>query len=484
MREDNPVQVTVNRDELAKLFDRLPPDAPEAEMSLLGSMIVAGAGNVHLIGDVMQIITGPADFADPRHGALYEVLVDLYDRNQSLDSVQIIQALRDHHKLEDVGGADYVVRLAEETPIAENATHYARLVRDKSKLRQLIYTAGRILKQAYSSSESADTLMDMAEKEIFQIAQSGQSDAAVSLEELIKETYDLLEKRHEEGGTLTGQASGFRDLDNMLSGLQQGEMIIIAARPSMGKTAFALNIAEYMAVDNRQPIAFFSLEMGRQQLAERLLSSRAQVDGQRMRRNMLNADEFVKLQHAAGELYEAPMFIDDTPGLSILQLRAKARRLAVQHDIKAIFIDYMQLMSSAGAESRQQEVSEISRGIKALARELRVPVVCLSQLNRNPEGRESKKPMLSDLRESGSIEQDADVVMMLHREDYYNQAKDDFEANNTAQVIVAKQRNGPTGVVDLHFDNNTTRFHNAARAMGITAGGGSSAQDMADEAPF
>jgi replicative DNA helicase len=326
--------------------------------------------------------------------------------------------------------------------------------------------------------------MDMAEKEIFQIAQSGQSDAAVSLEELINETYDLLEKRHEEGGTLTGQASGFRDLDNMLSGLQQGEMIIIAARPSMGKTAFALNIAEYMAVDNRQPIAFFSLEMGRQQLAERLLSSRAQVDGQRMRRNMLNADEFVKLQHAAGELYEAPMFIDDTPGLSILQLRAKARRLAVQHDIKAIFIDYMQLMSSAGAESRQQEVSEISRGIKALARELRVPVVCLSQLNRNPEGRESKKPMLSDLRESGSIEQDADVVMMLHREDYYNQAKDDFEANNTAQVIVAKQRNGPTGVVDLHFDNNTTRFHNAARAMGITAGGGSSAQDMADEAPF
>jgi replicative DNA helicase len=459
--------VGIERTELAKLFERLPPDAPEAEMSLLGSIIIAGSGNIHLISEVLQIIRGPEDFADPRHGALYEVLVDLYDRNQSLDSVQILQALRDRQVLEQVGGGDYVVELAESVPIAENAVYYARIVRDKAKLRQLIFAAGRILQQAYTSNEKADSLIDQAEKEIFQIAQQSSSDDPTPLIELVKATYELLEKRHEDGRSITGEPTGFFQLDEMLSGLQRGEMVILAARPSMGKTALALNIAEHIAVDNRQPVAIFSLEMSKQQLAERLMSSRSGVDGQRMRRNMLNDGEFRQLHEVASELYEAPMFIDDTPGLSVLQLRAKARRLALQHDIKAIFIDYLQLMSSPGSESRQQEVSEISRGVKALARELSVPVVCLSQLNRNPEGRENKKPMLADLRESGSIEQDADVVMMLHRDDYYNQSKDDFEATNTAQVIIAKQRNGPTGMVDLQFDNRTTRFHNLNRNVSL-----------------
>ncbi len=448
-----------------QLLDRLPPDAPEAEAALLGAMLVAGGQNIHVIGEVMQIIKGADDFAVPRHGALYEVLVQLYDRNQSLDSVQVIQELRNRRLLDDVGGADYVIGLAEQVPIATNAAHYARLVRDRSKIRQLVYATARILEQAYNSSESADLIIDKAEKEIFEIAETRSASEPSSLVDLVRETYDLLDKRNAEGRTLTGLATGFWQLDEMLSGLQAGEMVIVAARPSMGKTAFALNIAEYMAMDNHQPVAVFSLEMSKQQLAQRLMSSRSGVEAQRMRRNTLRPDEFRRLQEVVSETYEAPMFVDDTPGLSVLELRAKARRLAIQHDIKAVFVDYMQLMSSPGAESRQQEVSEISRGIKALARELRVPVVCLSQLNRNPEGRESKKPMLSDLRESGSIEQDADVVMMIHREDYYNQAKDDFIATNKAEVIVAKQRNGPTGVVDLQFDGTTTRFHNLARGI-------------------
>jgi replicative DNA helicase len=461
--------IPFRNDDPKRLLDRLPPDAPEAEIALLGAMLVAGGENIHVIGEVMQIIKGAGDFAVPRHGQLYQVLIELYDRNQSLDSVQLIQELRNRQLLEQVGGADYVIGLADQVPIATNAVHYARIVRDRSKIRQLIYATARILEQAYNSSESADIVIDKAEKEIFEIAETRSGSEPTALTELVKETYDLLNKRNAEGRTLTGMATGFWQLDEMLSGLQPGEMIIVAARPSMGKTAFALNIAEYMTMDNHQPVAVFSLEMGKQQLAQRLMSSRSGVDAQRMRRNMLSMDEFHRLQEMVSEAEEAPMYIDDTPGLSVLELRAKARRLAIQHDIKAIFVDYLQLMSSPGSESRQQEVSEISRGVKALARELHVPVVCLSQLNRNPEGRESKKPMLSDLRESGSIEQDADVVMMLHREDYYNKANDDFVATNTAQIIIAKQRNGPTGVVELQFDGNTTRFHNLAR--GVSAGG-------------
>ncbi len=454
----------VDRTELSKLFERLPPAAVEAEMSLLGSMIIAGSTNVHIIGDVLQIVKGPDDFSRPAHGALYEILVNLYDNNLSLDSVQIVQALRDKNILQDVGGSDYIIQLAESVPIAENATHYARIVRDKSRLRQLIFATGKILQNAYSSSEKADIVIDKAEKEIFNISQQSSSNDPVALIDLVQKTYELLEKRHEEGRSITGTSTGFYQLDEILSGLQNGEMIIIAARPSMGKTALALNIAEYIAVDSKQPVALFSLEMGKQQLAERLMSSRSGVDGQRMRRNMLNASDFQKLQECAGELYEAPMFIDDTPGLSVLQLRAKARRLAIQHDIKAVFVDYLQLMSSPGAESRQQEVSEISRGIKALARELNIPVIAMSQLNRNAENRQDNRPMLADMRESGSIEQDADVVMMLHREEYYHKtdewAAENPEKQGLAELIIAKQRNGPTGVNKLHFNAATVRFNN------------------------
>ena len=459
--------------DLTKLFDRLPPGAPEAEASLLGSLILAGAGDVHLIGDVLQIIAGPDDFERPVHQTLYQVIIDLYDRHRALDTVQIIQELRDRNVLEEIGGSDYVLQLAQSVPIAENAPYYAKQVRNTGKRRQLIRAAGGILKRAYESTEDSDTLIDRAEQAIFKIAQERTGEEAEALIDLVQQAYELLDKRHEEGVTITGQPTGYHELDDMLSGLQKSEMIIIAARPSMGKTAFALNIAENIALNARQPVAFFSLEMSKQQLAERLMSSRAGVDGQRMRRNMLNADEFRRLQEVVGESYDTPLFIDDTPGLSILELRAKSRRLANKHDIKAIFIDYLQLMSSAGAESRQQEVSEISRGIKALARELSVPVIALSQLNRNPEGRADNKPLLSDLRESGSIEQDADVVMMLHREEYYHKDEawglENPDKVGLAEVIIAKQRNGPTGIANLHFNGNTTRFENRYQSYGADA---------------
>ncbi len=449
--------------DVSRLFDKLPPHAVEAEMSLLGSMIIAGTSGLHVIGDVLQIIKGPDDFYKPAHGALYEVLVELYDQNHSLDNVQLVHTLRDRGLLEQVGGVDYLVELAESVPTAENAPHYARIVRDKAKLRELISAATQILREAHESTEAASQIIDHSEKAIFEIAQTNSSDEPTALVELVKMTFEVLERGHETGETITGLATGFRELDDMLSGLQAGEMIVLAARPSMGKTALALNMAEEIAIRAPQkPVGLFSLEMSKQQLAQRLLSSRSGVEAQRMRRNMLREEEFRRLQEVAAELYEVPLFIDDTPGLSVLGLRAKARRLAAQHDMKAVFIDYIQLMSSSGAESRQQEVSEISRGVKALARELNVPVVALSQLNRNPAGRADNRPMLSDLRESGSIEQDADAVMMLHREDYYHQGQEDYVPSNTAELIVAKQRNGPTGTVQLQFHGATTRFNNLA----------------------
>ena len=301
--------------------------------------------------------------------------------------------------------------------------------------------------------------MDKAERAIFEIAESKTTRDAAELGELLQETYDKLQS---DEGMRTGIETGFGELDEMTNGLQPGELIIVAARPSMGKTVLALNMAEYMSATSKQPCAVFSLEMSRQQLAQRLLCSRSGVDSHKLRRNMLGPDDFGKLALTVGELSEAPLYIDDTPGLTLLGLRAKSRRLAAKHDIKAIFVDYLQLMSAPGSESRQQEVSNLSRGIKALARELNVPVICLSQLNRAAEQREGHRPRMSDLRESGSIEQDADVVMMLHREDYFHRGEEDYEDTNTAEVIMAKQRNGPTGTVKLHFHGSTTRFHNLA----------------------
>jgi replicative DNA helicase len=448
------------KSELGKLFDKLPPQALEMEMHVLGAMILDRS----VCGEVVQILKGPDDFYKPAHAAIYQVLVSLYDQNQPTDLVQINQKLRDLGQLESVGGTDYLVSLAESVPSAASAAYSARAVRDKAVLRQLIDAAGKILVQAYGSADAAVAQVDLAEQQIFRLAEFQAPDQATDIGKLVDEEYHRLEAM--DGQYLNGLDTGFLDLNKLTGGLQKGEMVIVAGRPSMGKTAFALNIAEHLAVVAKQPVAVFSLEMSKQQLAQRLLCSRSGVNSQRLRSNTLGGDEFNKLAHAAGELTGAPMYIDDTPALSLLALRAKARRLAARFDIKALFVDYLQLMTCVGSESRQQEVSEISRGLKALARELNVPVVCLSQLNRQPEAREGHRPRMGDLRESGAIEQDADVVLMLHRESYFHNepewAQEHPDEINLAEAIIAKNRNGPTDTVRLTFDGNTTRFHNLA----------------------
>ncbi len=446
---------------LAKLFEKQPPAAVEAEMSLLGSMIL----DWRVAGDVVQILKGTSDFYRPAHGAIYKVLVKAYDENRPVDMVQLNQSLRDENLLEQVGGVEYLIQLAEGVPSAASAPYYAQMVRDKAVLRQLIDAAGAILNDAYTTALPVGQLLDQAEKMIFEIAENKGTGDARQLNDLLQELYARLESQ--EGRNITGLDTGFFELNEMLSGLQNGEMIVVAGRPSMGKTAFAVNMAEHIGTFAKQPVVIFSLEMSKEQLAQRLLCSRSGVESQKVRKNMLNTSDYERLQHAVGELAEAPIFIDDSPGMSVLTLRAKARRLAAQHGIKAVFIDYLQLMSQPGSESRQQEVSEMSRGIKALARELNVPVICLSQLNRGPEAREGHKPRMSDLRESGSIEQDADVVMMVHREEYYHD--EEWKMTNPdkcgrAEIIVAKQRNGPVGTVELQFDSSTTRFNNLAHS--------------------
>ncbi len=411
-------------------------------------------------GDVVQILSGPSDFYQMANAAVYETIIELYEEHHQADIVILNDRLRDKGILQQIGGTDKLIELGESVPSSAGFKHYAGIVRDKAVLRKLIETAGLILHQAYESSDPVNDLLDLAERHIFEIADHKTISDAADLNSLLQETYEKLES--DEGLASSGLKTGYYELDEMTNGLHDGELIIIAARPSMGKTAFMLNIAEHLAAGARQPVAVFSLEMSKQQLAQRLLCSRSGVDSQKLRRNMLSAEDMQQLMMAVGELGEAPMFIDDTPGLSLLNLRAKARRLAARHHIKAVFVDYLQLMSAPGSESRQQEVSSISRGLKALARELEVPVICLSQLNRQAEGREGHRPRMSDLRESGAIEQDADVIAFVHREDYYHKGEEDYTPNHQAEIILAKQRNGPTGVVKLQFHGPTTRFNNLA----------------------
>lgn len=452
---------------LSKLFEQLPPHTIEAEMSLLGSVLL----DPRVIGDVILSIRNGESFFKPANGAIYDAMIELYDTKGSVDIVQLHQVLVDRDILDTIGGQDYLIELANSVPSAANARHYANLVREKATIRKLIETAGDILYDAYHSPDDARSILEEAEQRIFHIAQDSENVTSQSLRDLIDQTMKFLDEN--EGRAITGVASGFAELDEMTSGLQKGELIIVAARPSMGKTALALNICEQVALQGKA-VALFSLEMSRQQLVQRLLCSRSGVDSHRLRRNMLRDTEWQKLHKACDQLMDAPILIDDTPGLSSMQLRAKARRLASKQKLEMVVIDYLQLMSSGHrVESRQQEVSEISRAVKAMARELDVPVVCLSQLNRAAEQREGHRPRMADLRESGSIEQDADVIMMLHREEYYHQqdphwVEDNPEKVNVAELIIAKQRNGPTGTVNLTWMPMSTRFRDLA--MGGSSG--------------
>jgi replicative DNA helicase len=458
---------TIRTAELARLVDAIPPHAVESEMSLLGAMLF----DPKMIADVVPIVKTGRDFHNPAHGVLYDVMVSVYDRTASLDMVQVNQELTDKGLLEQVGGLDYLVHLAGSVPTAANAEQFARIVREKATLRALIAAGGEILRDAHALDNDVQEVLEQAEQRIFKIAQQREHASAESLKELLQETMRLIDAN--DGKHMTGVPSGYADMDDLLNGLQPGELLILAARPSMGKTALALNMMEQMALAGH-PTAMFSLEMSKQQLVQRMVCARGRIDSQRLRRNMLKEDDYDRLLAACGDLSEAPIYIDDTPGLSLLQLRSKGRRLKDRFGIKAIIVDYLQLMSAGGrVESRQLEVSEISRGIKAMARELEVPVLCLSQLNRAAEQREGHRPRMSDLRESGAIEQDADVILMLHREEYYHKGDHDWVEQNPdkaaiAEVIVAKQRNGPTGVITLGWNSESTRFQDLSRATAPT----------------
>ena len=439
-------------------FDRVPPQDLEAEMALLGSMML----DREVIGDVIPII--PREkverFYRPDHRRIYQVLLDLYERGEPVDLVSVKDELRRTALLEEVGGVDYIAQLAESVPNYLHAEYYARLVRDKAMLRDLIAASARINDIAYAHNEDAHEILDQAEQHLFKVTDERVGDQATTIREQLEQIFDMMATR--QGEHITGLATGFLELDGLLSGLQKGEMIVIAARPSMGKTALGLSMAEHIAMNDGIPVAFFSMEMSKQAVAQRILCARAGVDSQHVRRNMVSDAELEALRQACGELAEMPLYVDDTPGMSGLTLRAKARRLFLRHDVRVIFIDYLQLMHCGGkSESRQVEVSDISRALKSLARELDIPVVVMAQLNRNPEGRTDKKPMLSDLRESGAIEQDADVVMLLHREEYYYRIKGEVppdDIRGQADVIIAKQRNGPTSTVKVQFNEQLARF--------------------------
>ena len=419
-------------------------------MSVLGSMLFDPA----VTGDVIQVLRDGSAFFSEANRVVFDAMVELYDRHNALDVVQLTQLLTDRGDLDRIGGMEHLIEIAESVPSAANAMRYARIVKDKAVQRRLIEAAGEILVEAHHGGENVRECLEEAEKKIYQIASQAEQTQAESMRDLVVEVIQAIEQS--DGRLITGVPTGYPDLDEMTHGFQPGDMIILAARPSMGKTALALNLAEQMAMQG-YPVGVFSLEMSKQALVQRLLSARSGVDSHKIRRGMLGSEEWAALQQACGELYEAPILIDDTPGLSLLQMRAKARRMASKHGIRAIVIDYLQLMTSGRrAESRQVEISEISRSLKGMAKDLNVPVLALSQLSRAVESRADHKPMLSDLRESGSIEQDADVVMFIFREEYYN--PDDEEARNKATVIVGKQRNGPTGEFDLHFHKEFTRF--------------------------
>lgn len=460
-----------------QLFEKQPPQALEAEMSLLGSMIL----DPKVIPDVLPFTRRSEDFYQESNGAIFKAIVDLYDQRNSGDLVQLIDMLRDRRVLEMIGGVQYLEQLAASVPTSVNAPHFAKIVAEKAKLRRLIDTAGSILYDAYHvgdlGPEGAREVLDKAEMAVFEIAQEQAASDPQSLSELLEMELRRIEAQDFGDGSMSGVATGYYDLDDKLRGMQPGELIVLAARPSMGKTALALNLAEQMAcggiafgqqATKRVPVGIFSLEMSKQALVQRMLSARSGVQSQLLRGGTRMGDKNLRdLMMAADELKMAPIYIDDSADLTVLNLRARARRMVAQHGVKAIMIDYLQLMSAPGAarESRQVEVSTISRGVKALARELKIPILCLSQLNRASESREGNRPRMSDLRESGSIEQDADVILLLHREEYYHVQDEAWKQENPdkvgiAEVIVAKQRNGPTGVVKLYWDNNTTRFKN------------------------
>jgi replicative DNA helicase len=433
------------------LLERVPPQNLDAERSALGAMFL----DKEAIYRAMEILR-PDDFYKDAHRHIYQTVLDLANKGEPVDLVTVTEALRQSKRLDEVGGVAYLTELANAVPTAAHIDHYARIIEEKSLLRQLIHAAGEIMAASYEAREEVEEILDEAERKIFSVANRRSGRTISSLKQILIEAFEQIEYLYENKGAVTGVPTGFADFDRLTAGLQPSDLIILAARPSMGKTTFALNMAENAAVRLKIPVAIFSLEMSREQLALKMLCAEAGVDNQRIRTGNLSEEDWPKLSHALGRLSEAKIFIDDSPNISAWEIRAKARRIKAEHGLGLVIIDYLQLMQSRyRSENRQQEVSEISRSLKALARELSTPVVALSQLSRAVEQRPGKKPSLADLRESGSLEQDADLVCFLYREDYYDP---DTDKKNITELIVAKHRNGPTGKVEFFFQKEYSKF--------------------------
>src|SRR5215212_890312 len=445
------------------IHTRTLPHSIEAEQGVLGSMLISPR---EIIAECVEKIN-ERYFYIPAHQTVYSVLVDLWNAGQGIDLITFTQVLRDRNLLETVGGASFVTSLFTFVPTAANVGYYLEIVRDKYILREIIAACTESVRRSFEEQDEVHNLLDEVEQKIFSVGEDRFKGQVLTMKDQVMEAIEAIEQLYERRGGITGIATGFAELDRMTNGLHEAEMIVIAARPSMGKTALAMNIAEHVAINEKLPVAVFSLEMSSQQLVQRLLCSRARVNLQKVRDGFLAERDFPSLTAAASKLAEAQIFIDDTASLSILELRAKARRLKAQKDIKLIVVDYLQLLRSTtrrAQDNRQLEISEISSGIKGLAKELKVPVVVLAQLNRQPEARTGGKPRLSDLRESGSIEQDADLVGLLVRPEVYEEDEDArAEKAGEAELIIAKQRNGPVGDIALTFLKEFTRFEDRAR---------------------
>ena len=454
--------------EPAVITDRIPPQNLEAEISVLGG-VLQDPGALLKAMEVLR----PADFYKEAHRRIFGACLDLFERNEPVDLVTLANELLRRKQLEEVGGASALSALVDAVPTAANVAYHARIVKDKALLYALIQKATAVVSRAYADKEDVDEVLDWAEQQIFEISQDKISRSFVPVKSVLKGTFQLIEKLYDRKSHVTGVPTGFRKFDEMTAGLQPSELVVVAGRPSMGKTSFCLNIAEHAATHEQIPVAIFSLEMSKEQLVQRMLCSVAQVDSHKLRTGYLSDADWPKLTTGAGRLSEAPIFIDDTPGISLLEMRAKARRLKAEHGLGLVIIDYLQLISGRGrVESRQQEISEISRSLKAMAKELDVPVVALSQLSRAVESRQPPRPQLSDLRESGAIEQDADVVAFLYRPAFYRARREeelDEPEDNTTEVIIGKQRNGPTGTVHLAFLREYTRFEDQEREREFVA---------------
>ncbi len=443
---------------------KVPPQNLEAEQSVVGGVLLENEA----ISKVLEILI-PEDFYRESHGIIFHSMIELFEKNQPIDLITLTNHLKGKGQLDGVGGSAYLSSLADSIPTAANIAFYARIVKEKAVLRKLISTATEIATRGYDDEDDVWDLVDEAEKSIFQISESQIRPSFFQMKSILKESFKTIEKLYESKEIVTGVPSGFTDIDKLTSGFQSSDLIIIAGRPSMGKTAFCLNIAQYVAVEKKIPVAFFSLEMSKEQLVMRMLCSEAQVDAHKVRGGFLGETDWPKLTRAAGTLSEAPIFIDDTAALSVLEMRAKARRIMAEHKLGLIIVDYLQLMRGrglstrgrSGIESREQEISEISRSLKALAKELNIPVIALSQLNRRVEERQNKRPQLADLRESGAIEQDADLIGFIYRDEIYNRSEENPN-KGIAEVIIGKQRNGPVGEVKLAFIDKYASFQNLA----------------------